>query len=115
MSQHCATLLPIHTPLCEIVTLEPVHPSDSSSQTNSPLNKDRTSDGGDCHVEHGLRRTGIQMISPWELIGDSKNIAPLSLSMFGAVKVEKRPLRYIEVWLLFILSVTPKFFSINEI
>lgn len=44
----------------------------------------------------GLKRTGIQFVNPWELIEGTKNTASLSLSLFGAVKVEKRPLKYIE-------------------
>ena len=43
-----------------------------------------------------MRATGTQLICPWELLEDSKAAPPLSLAMFGAVKIDRKPLQYIE-------------------
>lgn len=43
----------------------------------------------------GLRATEKQKVHAWDLIeGNSKNPAPLSWAWFGAVKMERRPLKY---------------------
>lgn len=43
----------------------------------------------------GLRATEKQKVNTWDLIeGNSKNPAPLSWSWFGAVKMERKPLKY---------------------
>lgn len=43
----------------------------------------------------GLRATEKQKINTWDLIeGNSKNPAPLSWAWFGAVKMERKPLKY---------------------
>lgn len=43
----------------------------------------------------GLRATEKQKVNTWDLIeGNSKNPAPLSWAWFGAVKMERRPLKY---------------------
>ena len=39
-------------------------------------------------------------ISPWELLEGHKNPAPLSLSYFGAVRVERKPPKYEEEYRL---------------
>ena len=42
------------------------------------------------------KRTSVQYINAWDLLEESKNSGPLNLAMFGAVKIEKKPVRYIE-------------------
>lgn len=43
----------------------------------------------------GLRATEKHKINTWDLIeGNSKNPAPLSWAWFGAVKMERRPMKY---------------------
>lgn len=43
----------------------------------------------------GLRATEKQKVNTWDLIeGNSKNPAPLSWAWFGAVKMERRPMKY---------------------
>lgn len=43
----------------------------------------------------GLRATEKQKVNTWDLIeGNSKNPAPLSFAWFGAVKMERRPMKY---------------------
>lgn len=43
----------------------------------------------------GLRATEKQKVNTWDLIeGNSKNPAPLSWAWFGAVKMNRRPLKY---------------------
>lgn len=37
---------------------------------------------------------GRQKISPWDLIEGNKNPAPMLLSWFGAVRIERKPLPY---------------------
>lgn len=38
----------------------------------------------------------MQYINAWELLEDNKHAGPLNLAMFGAVKIERKPPRYIE-------------------
>lgn len=42
----------------------------------------------------GLQITGKQRISAWELMEGYKNPSPLSWAWFGAVRIERKPLRY---------------------
>lgn len=43
----------------------------------------------------GLRATDKQKINTWDLLeGNGKNPAPLSFAWFGAVKMERRPMKY---------------------
>lgn len=43
----------------------------------------------------GLRANDKQKINTWDLLeGNSKNPAPLSFAWFGAVKMERRPMKY---------------------
>jgi hypothetical protein len=86
---------PLHTPLTEIAIFEAIVPSEEPSANRStPLNKEK-SDAAEKPLDKGIRMTGVQHISPWELLEDSKN-TPLSLSMCGAMKEERRALRYVE-------------------
>ena len=39
---------------------------------------------------------GVQNINPWDLLEDHRSAAPLSWAWFGAVRLEKRPSRYLE-------------------
>ncbi|XP_047130115.1 mediator of RNA polymerase II transcription subunit 12-like protein isoform X2 [Hydra vulgaris] len=91
---YCEELLPLHTAMCEVVTSEPVHSLDvSQGNASTPLNK---SDHSDTQLEQGLIITGSQYVNPWELLEDSKQPAPLAFSMFGAVRVEKQTLHYMD-------------------
>ena len=38
----------------------------------------------------------MQHLNPWDLLEDYKNSAPLNWAWFGAVRVEKKPSRYLE-------------------
>ena len=44
----------------------------------------------------GLKMSGVQHMNPWDLLEDYKSVAPLSWASFGAVRIEKRPSRYLE-------------------
>lgn len=44
----------------------------------------------------GLRVQDIKEISPWEIIEGIRNSGPLQPSWFGAVRMKRRPLRYLE-------------------
>lgn len=46
------------------------------------------------HLYQGLQITGKQRISAWELMEGYKNPSPLSWAWFGAVRIERKPLRY---------------------
>lgn len=42
------------------------------------------------------KKTSLHHINAWELLEDNKQAGPLNLAMFGAVKIERKPPRYIE-------------------
>lgn len=42
----------------------------------------------------GLQLTGKQKFSAWELMEGQKNPAPFAWAWFGAVRIERKPLRY---------------------
>lgn len=42
----------------------------------------------------GLQITGKQRISAWDLMEGYKNPSPLSWAWFGAVRIERKPLKY---------------------
>ena len=44
----------------------------------------------------GLHIHSKQKVNPWDLMEGQKNQGPLTLATFGAVRVERRPLRYEE-------------------
>ena len=44
----------------------------------------------------GLQVSGKQKVVPWDLLEGHKNPAPLSWSWFGAVRIERKPLKYEE-------------------
>lgn len=44
----------------------------------------------------GLQISKKERVSPWEILEGHKNPAPLNLSWFGAVKLERKPLKYEE-------------------
>ena len=44
----------------------------------------------------GLQVSGKQKVPNWDLLEGHKNPAPLSWSWFGAVRVERKPLKYEE-------------------
>lgn len=44
----------------------------------------------------GLQITGKQRISAWDLMEGYKNPSPLSWAWFGAVRIERKPLKYEE-------------------
>ena len=39
---------------------------------------------------------GMQYLSPWDLLEDHKSSAPLSWAWFGAIRMERRPSRYLQ-------------------
>ena len=48
----------------------------------------------------GLRVQEIKEISPWEIIEGIKNSGPFQLSWFGATRIKRKPLKYIEQYKL---------------
>ena len=44
----------------------------------------------------GLQVGKMELVSPWDVIEGYKNPPPLSWTYFGAVRIEKRPLKYEE-------------------
>ena len=47
--------------------------------------------------KQGLRTYEKQRVSPWEVLEGHKTVAPLSWAWFGAVRIERKPLRHQEV------------------
>lgn len=47
-------------------------------------------------VIQSLQISRKERVSPWEILEGHKNPAPLNLSWFGAVKLEKKQLKYEE-------------------
>lgn len=45
-------------------------------------------------IQQGFQVAKKEKISPWEVIEGYKNPPPLSWHLFGAVKQEKKPLKY---------------------
>lgn len=46
--------------------------------------------------DQGLQVTGRQRVSAWDILEGHKNPAPLSLAWFGAIRQERKVLKYEE-------------------
>lgn len=64
---------------------------DCGFQQGNKIQADRF-DGPD--KKQGLRLHEKQRVSPWDIIEGQKTPAPLSWAWFGAVRMERKPLRY---------------------
>ena len=54
--------------------------------------------GFNCDKKQGLQVAEKQKVSPWDILEGHKNPAPLSWSMFQAIKTERKPLKYEEAF-----------------
>merc|ERR1719219_32785 len=54
--------------------------------------------GFNCDKKQGLQVAEKQKVSPWDILEGHKNPAPLSWSMFRAIKTERKPLKYEEAF-----------------
>lgn len=79
-------LLPIPKQQCDVITCEPM-----GSLIDTKGNKIAGFDSID--KKQGLQVAEKQKVSPWDLLEGHKNPAPLSWSWFGAIRIERRPLR----------------------
>ncbi|XP_076370100.1 mediator complex subunit kohtalo isoform X2 [Tachypleus tridentatus] len=79
-------LLPFPKQQCEVITCEPM-----GSLIDTKGNKIAGFDSID--KKQGLQVAEKQRVSPWDLLEGHKNPAPLSWSWFGAVRMERKPLR----------------------
>ena len=77
-------LLPLGKKHAEVITSEP----------HSLVEKSHKFDATD--KKQGLQVSGKQKVAPWDLLEGHKNPAPLSWSWFGAVRIERKPLKYEE-------------------
>ncbi|EDO25821.1 predicted protein, partial [Nematostella vectensis] len=73
----CKQLLPLPSLSHNVYTVEP-------STETSPAQTDM----------QGLQINGKQKISAWELMEGQKNPSPFAWAWFGAVRIERKPLRY---------------------
>lgn len=87
--QQCKQLLPLPSLSHSVFTVSPV--SDTPGTSGQATDKLPSSGGTSCQ---GLQITGKQRISAWDLMEGSKNPSPLSWAWFGAVRIERKPLRY---------------------
>ncbi|CAG2169792.1 unnamed protein product, partial [Oppiella nova] len=79
-------LLPIVKQNCEVITCEPM-----GSLIDTKGNKIAGFDSID--KKQGLQVAEKQKVSPWDLLEGHKNPSPLSWTWFGAVRIERKPLR----------------------
>lgn len=79
-------LLPIVKQHCEVITCEPM-----GSLIDTKGNKIAGFDSID--KKQGLQVAEKQKVSPWDLLEGHKNPSPLSWTWFGAVRIERKPLR----------------------
>ncbi|XP_033637539.1 mediator of RNA polymerase II transcription subunit 12-like protein isoform X2 [Asterias rubens] len=82
-------LLPVPKKTCDVVTVEPM-----GSLIDTKGNKIAGFDSID--KKQGLQVASKQKINPWDTLEAFKNPAPLSWSFFGAVRMERKPLKYQE-------------------
>ncbi|XP_060562886.1 mediator of RNA polymerase II transcription subunit 12-like protein [Ruditapes philippinarum] len=82
-------LLPLPKRYYEVVTVEP-HGTLVDTKGNKITGFDSIK------RKQGLQVGKIEMVSPWDVIESTKNPPPLSWTFFGAVKIEKKPLKYEE-------------------
>ncbi|GAB6019774.1 hypothetical protein CHUAL_001322 [Chamberlinius hualienensis] len=82
-------LLPLPKQQCEVIVCEPM-----GSLIDTKGNKIAGFDS--IGKKQGLQVCKKQKVSPWDLLEGHKNPAPLSWQWFGAIKVEKKPVKYEE-------------------
>ncbi|CAG7719777.1 unnamed protein product [Allacma fusca] len=82
-------LLPFSKVQSEVVVTQP-----TSTVVDSKGNRVQSFEFVD--KKPGLQVWEKQRVSPWELLEGQRNPAPLSWAWFGAVKMERKPLRYEE-------------------
>ncbi|XP_022102013.1 mediator of RNA polymerase II transcription subunit 12-like protein isoform X2 [Acanthaster planci] len=82
-------LLPVPKKTCDVVTVEPM-----GSLIDTKGNKIAGFDS--INKKQGLQVASKQKINPWDTLEAYKNPAPLSWSFFGAVRMERKPLKYQE-------------------
>jgi mediator of RNA polymerase II transcription subunit 12 len=86
--QYLRQLLPFPKVMCEVIVTEPFGTvADAKGNKTRGLHSDK---------KQGLQVSDKQKISPWDLLEGHKNPAPLSWSWFGAVKYERKTMRYEE-------------------
>ena len=86
--QFLRQLLTFPKVMCEVIVTEPFGTvADAKGNKTRGLHSDK---------KQGLQVSDKQKISPWDLLEGHKNPAPLSWSWFGAVKYERKPMRYEE-------------------
>jgi len=75
---------------CEVIVTEPFGTvADAKGNKVKGLHSDK---------KQGLQVCDKQKISPWDLLEGHKNPAPLSWSWFGAIKYERKPMKYEEIF-----------------
>ncbi|XP_054168464.1 mediator of RNA polymerase II transcription subunit 12-like protein isoform X2 [Oppia nitens] len=79
-------LLPITKQNCEVIICEPM-----GSLIDTKGNKIAGFDSID--KKQGLQVADKQKVSPWDLMEGHKNPSPLSWTWFGAIRIERKPLR----------------------
>ena len=84
-------LLPLPKMMTEVIVTEPF--GLVNEKVNKGFNKVK---GLNCDKKPGLQVSEKQKISPWDILEGHKTPAPLSWAWFGAVKHERKPMRYEE-------------------
>nr|XP_006824481.1 PREDICTED: mediator of RNA polymerase II transcription subunit 12-like protein-like [Saccoglossus kowalevskii] len=80
-------LLPLQKQSCEVITCETM-----GTLIDTKGNKIAGFDSID--KKQGLQVSSKQKVSPWDMLEGHKNPAPLSWAWFGAMRLERKPLRY---------------------
>ena len=89
-------LLPLPKVQAEVIVCESAgaHAPDSRAGGNTHKN---TSDAPDSRKQGGgLVISKKERVSPWEILEGHKNLAPFNLAWFGAVRIERKPLKFEE-------------------
>ena len=81
-------LLPFPKTFLEVIISEPF-----GTVSDGKGNKKK---GFNCDKKLGLQVSDKQKINPWEILEGHRNPAPLSWAWFGAVKTERKPMKYEE-------------------
>ncbi|XP_071949352.1 mediator of RNA polymerase II transcription subunit 12-like protein isoform X1 [Antedon mediterranea] len=85
-------LLPVPKKSIEVITCEPtgcLMDTRGNKITGFEINK-----------KQGLQVSTKQKVNPWDMLEANKNPAPLSWTWFGAVRLERKPLKYMEQYRL---------------
>lgn len=85
-------LLPLPKLYCEVIVSDPIHTS--SEGRGGGTNHKGTGDGE--QRKQGLQISRKERVSPWDILEGHKNASPLNLAWFGAVRLDRRPLKYEE-------------------